>query len=105
MFGPEPFDARQQFAMRPFAGAQFACPIQRNDAAVLADIGEHQARFIALRQTRRAEQEIALRTILKSTSSGKRTACSNSIFAQNMLKLRTTQAIVELRALNATIPP
>jgi hypothetical protein len=88
MFGPEPFDARQQFAMRPFAGAQFACPIQRNDAAVLADIGEHQARFIALRQT-----------------SGKRTACSNSIFAQNMLKLRTTQAIVELRALNATIPP
>ena len=32
-------------------------------------------------------------------------APSNSIFAPIMLKLRTTQAMVELRSLNATIPP
>jgi hypothetical protein len=30
---------------------------------------------------------------------------SNSIFAPRWLKLRTTQSSVELRALNATIPP
>jgi hypothetical protein len=46
---------------------------------------------------------MALRAISKSTSSGTRAAHSNSIFAPYMLKLRTTQAIVELRPLTAVI--
>jgi len=52
-----------------------------------------------------ATQEMLLRLISKSTLSGTRAAPSNSIFAPNMEKLRTTQAMFEVRSLNVTIPP
>jgi hypothetical protein len=38
MFGPEPFEARLELPVGPFAGAQLARPRQRNDATRLAHI-------------------------------------------------------------------
>src|SRR5258705_13488942 len=43
MFGPELIEARLQLPVRPFTGAEPARPLQRNDAARLVHVGEHQA--------------------------------------------------------------
>lgn len=99
-------DAGLELSIDAFAVAQLARQLNWNDIASPSRRRKRQAGGICVApdETRQPRQPFPLDGKIELVG-GNRPGFSSSILAPSRLKLRTTQATVELRALNATIPP